>query len=419
MRVLVVGGGGREHALAWSLSRCREITELYAAPGNPGIAALGTCVPIPADAVVELAEFAASLRMDLTVVGPELPLTLGIAEEFARRNLLVFGPGRSAAELEGSKVFAKQFCQRYGLPTAEALVVSSRDEAAAAVRSLGRPVVFKADGLAAGKGVLVCRTASDVDAAMETFFVQRAFGAAGERVLVERCLEGDEVSFMVVTDGSTILPLASARDYKRLLAGDQGPNTGGMGVVSPSPLTQETAGVILREIVRPAVNAMAEEGRPYRGVLYAGVMLTPAGPQVLEFNCRFGDPETQAVLPRLEVELLPVLLATARGELAGQRLAWRREFTVGVVLASAGYPGAADLGRPIAGVGDALSQPGVVVFQAGTALQDGQLVTSGGRVLAVVGRGNSAAEASATAYGGVARITFEGMQYRADIGEGL
>lgn len=419
MRVLVVGGGGREHALAWSLSRCREISELYAAPGNPGIAALGTCVPIPADAVVELAEFAASLRMDLTVVGPELPLTLGIAEEFARRNLLVFGPGRAAAELEGSKVFAKQFCQRHGLPTAEAWVVSSRDEAAAAVRALGRPVVFKADGLAAGKGVLVCRTAADVDEAMETFFVQRAFGAAGERVLVERCLEGDEVSFMVVTDGSTVVPLASARDFKRLLDGDQGPNTGGMGVVSPSPLPQETAGVILREIVRPAVNGMAAEGRPYRGVLYAGVMLTPMGPQVLEFNCRFGDPETQAVVPRLEDELLPVLLATARGDLAGQRLAWRREVTVGVVLASAGYPGASDCGKPITGVGDALSKPGVMVFQAGTALEDGRLVTSGGRVLAVVGRGSSAAEAAATAYGGVARISFEGMQYRNDIGEGL
>lgn len=419
MRVLVVGGGGREHAIAWSLSRCREVEEVYAAPGNPGIGALGTCVPIPADSVVELAEFAESLRMDLTVVGPELALTLGIADEFARRRLLIFGPERAAAELEGSKVFTKQFCQRHGIPTAAAQVVTSRDEATAAVRALGLPVVFKADGLAAGKGVLVCRTPDDVDEAMERFFVERAFGAAGERVLVEECLDGDEVSFMVATDGATTLPLASARDYKRLRDDDQGPNTGGMGAVSPSPLPQDMAGRILREIIRPAVQGLADEGRCYRGVLYAGVMLTPQGPQLLEFNCRLGDPETQVVLPRLDGDLLPLLLGTSRGELAGHRLAWRREVTVGVVLSSGGYPSGAQAGLPIQGVGDALGLPGVMVFHAGTALQEGRLVTAGGRVLTVVGRGGTVAEAAATAYGGVEQVEFSGMFFRRDIGKGL
>lgn len=419
MRVLVVGGGGREHAIAWSLSRCRDMTELYAAPGNPGIGALGTCVPIPADAVKELAEFAESLRMDLTVVGPELALTLGIADEFSRRKLLLFGPGRLGAELEGSKVFTKQFCQRHDIPTAAARVVTSRDEAVTAVRSLGGPVVFKADGLAAGKGVLVCRTAEDVDQAIERFFVERAFGSAGERVLVEECLEGEEVSFMVVTDGSTILPLASARDYKRLGEGDRGPNTGGMGAVSPSPLPQETASQILREIIRPAIQGLSEEGRDYRGVLYAGVMLTPDGPRLLEFNCRLGDPETQVVLPRLDGDLLALLVAAARGELSGERLAWRREVVAGVVLASAGYPFGAETGVPVHGVGDALGLPGVMVFQAGTAMHEGRLVTAGGRVLTVVGRGGTVTEAAKVAYGGVERIAFAGMYCRRDIGEGL
>jgi phosphoribosylamine---glycine ligase len=419
MRVLVVGSGGREHALAWSLSRCREVTEVYAAPGNPGIGALGTCVPIPADAVVELAEFAESLRVDLTVVGPELALTLGIADEFARRKLVLFGPWRAAAELEGSKVFTKLFCQRHGIPTAAARVVTDRDGAVAAARDLGRPVVFKADGLAAGKGVLVCHSQDEVDEAIERFFVERAFGAAGERVLVEECLTGDEVSFMVVTDGTTILPLASARDYKRLEDGDNGPNTGGMGAVSPSPLPQEMAGQILREIIRPAIQGLAEEGRCYRGVLYAGVMVTALGPRLLEFNCRLGDPETQVVLPRLDGELFPLLLAAARGELAGHRLGWRREVAVGVVLASPGYPSGAEGGLPIQGVGNALGLPGVMVFHAGTALQDGRLVTAGGRVLTVVGRGGTVAEAASTAYGGVDRIDIPGMFYRRDIGEGL
>ncbi|HPC84414.1 MAG TPA: phosphoribosylamine--glycine ligase [Thermoanaerobaculaceae bacterium] len=419
MRVLIVGSGAREHALAWKLARAEGVEELYAAPGNPGIAALAHCVPIGADATVELAEFAASLRMDFTVVGPELPLCLGIADEFARRGLPLLGPSRAAAEIEGSKVLAKELCLRYGIPTARAVVARNRDEMAAAARKFGLPVVLKADGLAAGKGVLVCRTPQQLDEALVRFGEEHAFGAAGERVLVEECLEGQEVSFMVLTDGSTVLPLASARDYKRLEDGDRGPNTGGMGAVSPAPLPQGLAAAILKDIVYPAVNGLAQEGRPFRGVLYAGVMATAEGPKLLEFNCRLGDPETQVVIPRLDGDLLPLLQAAARGELGTLRAGWRHEALACVVLAAAGYPDAPRRGNLVSGLGDALNLDGTLVFQAGTGLEEGRLVTSGGRVLSVIGRGPSIAEAVATAYQAVSLIHFEGMQYRTDIGKDL
>lgn len=419
MRVLIVGSGAREHALAWKLARAEGVEELYAAPGNPGMAALAHCVPIGADAIVELAEFAASLRMDFTVVGPELPLCLGIADEFARRGLPLLGPSRGAAEVEGSKVFAKELCMRHGIPTARAVVARNRDEMARAARSFGLPVVFKADGLAAGKGVLVCRTADQLEEALVRFCEERAFGSAAERVLVEECLEGQEVSFMVLSDGSTVLPLASARDYKRLGDGDRGPNTGGMGSVSPALLPQGLGAAILRDIVYPAVNGLAQEGRVFRGVLYAGVMATAEGPRLLEFNCRLGDPETQVVIPRLDGDLLPLLQAAARGELGSVRAAWRHEALACVVLAASGYPDAPRRGDAVTGLGEALNLEGTLVFQAGTALEEGRLVTSGGRVLSVVGRGPSIAEAVATAYRAVSCIRFEGMQYRSDIGKDL
>ncbi len=419
MRVLVVGSGAREHALAWKLSRSEGVEELYVAPGNPGVSAVATCVPIGADATVELAEFAASLHVDLTVVGPELPLVLGIADEFARRELALVGPTRAGAELEGSKVFTKEFCLRHDIPTARAAVVRDRDQAAAAVKKLGVPVVFKADGLAAGKGVQVCRTRDEADAAIVRYFEERTFGAAGERVLVEECLEGEELSFMVLADGSAVLPLASARDYKRLGEGDRGPNTGGMGAVSPVPTEAGLAAAILRTIVHPTVAGLAAEGRPYRGVLYAGVMVTRDGPKLLEFNCRLGDPEAQAVLPRLDGDLLPLLRATVSGELGAQRAAWKREAAVCVVLAAGGYPGTPQRGEPIAGLGDALAQPGALVFHAGTAMSDGALVTAGGRVLSVVGRGATLAEAADVAHGAAAKVSFGGIQYRRDIGRGI
>ncbi len=419
MRVLVVGSGGREHALAWKLSRADGVEELYAAPGNPGIAGIATCVPIASDATIELAEFAASLHIDLTVVGPELPLVLGIADEFARRDLPLLGPSRAAAEVEGSKVFTKEFCGRHGIPTARARVAHTRDEAAAAVKELKVPVVFKADGLAAGKGVQVCRTRDDVEDALARYFEERAFGAAGERVLVEQCLDGSELSFMVLTDGASIVPLAAARDYKRLGDADQGPNTGGMGSVSPVRMESGLAAAILRDIVHPTVAGLASEGRRYRGVLYAGVMVTHDGPQLLEFNCRFGDPETQVVLPRLEDDLLPLLRAGATGALGGLRASWKREAAVCVVAAAEGYPVAPRRGDPISGLGEALAQPGVLLFHAGTAMDDGQLVTAGGRVVSVVGRGVTLDEAATTAYSALGRVHFEGMQYRRDIGKGL
>jgi phosphoribosylamine--glycine ligase len=419
LRVLVVGGGAREHALAWKLSRADGVEELYAAPGNPGIAGIATCVPIAADATVELAEFAASLRIDLTVVGPELPLVLGIADEFARRGLALLGPSRAAAQVEGSKVFTKEFCTRHGIPTARARVVHTRDEAAAAVKELKVPVVFKADGLAAGKGVQVCRTGDDVEEALVRYFEQRTFGSAGERAVVEKCLEGSELTFMVLSDGTSVVPLAAVRDYKRLGDGDAGPNTGGMGSVSPVPMEPGLAAAILREIVHPTVAGLAAEGRAYRGVLYAGVMVTSEGPHLLEFNCRFGDPETQAVLPRLEDDLLPLLRGAATGALGGLRANWRREAAVCVVAASEGYPASPRRGEPISGLGDALAHPGVLVFHAGTAMHDGQLVTAGGRVLSVVGRGLTLDEAAATAYSALGDVHFAGMYYRRDIGKGL
>ena len=419
MRVLVVGGGAREHALAWKLSHGTGVDELYAAPGNPGMAAIAHCVPIPADATVELAEFAASLRMDLTVVGPELPLVRGIADEFGQRGLALVGPSRAAAEIEGSKVFSKEFCVRHGVPTARARIVRDATGAAAAVRELGVPVVFKADGLAAGKGVEVCRSHDDVEAAVVRFFEERTFGTAGDRVLIEECLEGDEVTFMVLTDGAAAVPLASARDFKRLGDGDLGPNTGGMGAISPTPLPPEVSASIVRDIVHPTLEGLAAEGRAYRGVLYAGVMLTAAGPKLLEFNCRLGDPEAQAVLPRLDGDLALVLRAAATGDLAGVRLSWKHEATACVVLAAGGYPGSPRRGDPISGVAEALALPGALVFHAGTALLEGRLVTAGGRVLSVVGRGSTLPEAVASAYEAVDRIGFEGMHCRRDIGKGV
>jgi phosphoribosylamine--glycine ligase len=419
LRVLVVGGGAREHALAWKLSRAEGLEELFVAPGNAGIAGIATCVPIAAEATVELAEFAASLHIDLTVVGPELPLVLGIADEFARRGLAIFGPSRAAAEIEGSKVFMKEFCQRHAIPTARARVAHTRDEAAAALRELKVPVVFKADGLAAGKGVQVCRSKDDAEAALVRYFDEHSFGAAGERVLVEKCLEGSEVSFMAITDGASVVSLAAARDYKRLADGDEGPNTGGMGSFSPVPMESGLAAEILRTIVHPTVAGLASEGRAYRGVLYAGVMVTSDGPQLLEFNCRFGDPETQVVLPRLEDDLLPLLRGAASGALGGLRASWKWEAAVCVVAAAEGYPATPRRGDPISGLGEALGQPGVLIFHAATAMDDGRLVTAGGRVLSVVGRGVTLDDAAATAYAALGHVHFEGMHYRRDIGKGI
>ncbi len=417
MRVLVLGSGGREHAIVHALRRSPGVTELYAAPGNPGIAQAADLLSVAADDLPGVAEAATDLRIDLTVVGPELPLALGIGDEFARRGLRLFGPNRLAAELEASKVFAKQFCQRHGIPTAEAVVVRDRDEAFKAARDRGFPVVLKADGLAAGKGVLIIRTDDELDAAIDAFFVSRRFGESGDRVLVEECLEGVEVSYMVISDGTDVVPIATSHDYKRARDGDQGPNTGGMGAHSPAlVIPPGTSRHILDEIVRPTIAGMAAEGREYRGVLYLGLMLTDRGPMVLEFNCRLGDPETQAILLRLDDNFAQVARDAADGRLKIKTLNWRREVGVCVVVAADGYPGSPRKGDLISGVEDVMAMPGATVYHAGTKVDAGSLVTSGGRVLGVCARAPTLVEAVARAYRGVDLISFDGMHYRTDIG---
>ncbi len=422
MRILVVGGGGREHALVWKLSQSPEVTEIFCAPGNPGVAEKATCIPIGAEDVVELADFAESMSVDLTVVGPELPLTLGLVDELAARGLLAFGPNRLAAELEGSKVFSKGFMQKYGIPTPQAEVCVTRAEAEAAVKKIGLPCVFKADGLAAGKGVVIVSTRDEADKALRLFFEDRVFGKAGDRLLVERFLTGEEVTFMCICDGTLAIPLATTKDYKKVFDGDRGPNTGGMGAHSPSVvLDAGTSADVLTYIVHPTLKGMAAEGRPFRGILYVGLMLESGQtPYVLEYNVRFGDPEAQAVLLRLESDLVPFLVASARGKLeAAGMIAWRREATSCVIVASEGYPGPYERGRSIEGIKDAMSDPDVVVFHSGTALdREGKLVTSGGRVLSVCARGRSLSTALKKACEAAGRIRFEGRHFRNDIGKG-
>ncbi len=416
MRALVIGSGAREHAIVHSIRRSGGVREIYAAPGNPGIGLAADLLPIAADDLPALAEAASDLRVDLTVVGPEVPLAHGIWDEFSKRGLRLFGPSRSAAVLEASKVFAKEFCQRHQIPTAKAEIVRTSDEAVAAVRRMGLPIVLKADGLAAGKGVTVVTAEGELEAALDAYFVERRFGDAGDCVLVEEFLEGEELSYMVIADGTRFVPLATSHDYKRASDGARGPNTGGMGSHSPAVLQSGTGKEILERIVRPAISGMAAEGRPYRGVLYIGLMLTTLGPQVLEFNCRFGDPETQSILLRLDDDFAEILRQAADGSLEQRALNWRREAVACVVLAAEGYPGAVKRGMEITGIAGALAEPRVNVYHAGTRLDGDSLVVAGGRVLSVCGRGPTLEDAVQTAYRGVQHIRFQGMHYRTDIG---
>jgi len=420
MKVLVVGAGGREHALCWKLAQSPELNELYCAPGNPGIAAAADLVPIAVDEIRELAGFASAMAIDLVVVGPELPLSLGLVDELLARGVRVFGPRRAAAEIEGSKVFAKEFLARHGVPTAEFVVAHSRAEAERAARRFGLPVVLKADGLAAGKGVVIATNAAQLEQGLAVLFDERRFGNAGDRVVVERFLEGEEVSFMALADGERLLPLATARDYKRLGDDDQGPNTGGMGAHSPSGLlSAEKGAAILEKILKPTLAGLAEENRRFVGVLYAGLMLTAEGPQVLEFNARFGDPECQAVMLRLEDDLLPILAAAAGGGFAVSRLHFRKEAAAVVVLASEGYPERPVKGEEIEGLAAAAAHPAVEVFHAGTAAAAGRVVSAGGRVLNVAATGQDLAEALRRAYAAAAEIRWPAKRFRRDIGRRL
>lgn len=418
MRVLVVGGGGREHALVWKLAQNLTVDRLFAAPGNAGIAREATCVPIPADEVKALASFVERERVDLTVVGPETPLVAGLADELASRGQPVFGPSRAAARIEGSKAWAKELCERYGIPAARSRTFTELDPAVEYLDAFDPPYVVKADGLAAGKGVTVAEDRKAAVAALEASLVERAFGDAGSRVLVEEFLSGREVSAFALTDGRDVLPLVMAQDFKRVGDGDSGPNTGGMGACCPVPFVDEaTASRIWDEVLVRAVRAMDSEGVRYQGVLYAGLMLTAEGPKLLEFNCRFGDPETQVVVPRLRSDLGELLLACVEGNLSNYKTHWSQETCVTVVLASGGYPGAYDTGVEIAGLEAAAEVEGVIIFHAGTDERQSRVVTSGGRVLSVSGLGATPAAARARAYEACSRISFEGMHYRKDIAE--
>jgi phosphoribosylamine---glycine ligase len=414
VRVMVVGSGGREHALVEALAASTLEPEMYAAPGNPGISRIAQTVDIPADDLVSLRDYAKENEIDLTVVGPESPLIGGISEAFWEVDLKVFGPSRAAARIEGSKVFAKELMRHAGVPTAR-FEAFDREAAALAYLRAHRdyPVVVKADGAAAGKGVIVSRSREEAEVSVREAFGGR-FGAAGERVLVEECLEGQEASIFVVTDGHDILPFLPAQDYKRAFDADEGPNTGGMGSYSPLMWMQPaTYAAILEEIIRPTIHQLALIGAPYTGLLYAGVMVTETGPKALEFNCRFGDPETQVILPRLGSDLLELMLAANNEDLAGREVVWSADKAVCVVLASEGYPESSSSGDEITGLENIPA--GVYVYHAATEERDGRFYTAGGRVLNVVGTGPSVIEARARAYAAVEQIHFDGKQYRTDI----
>lgn len=417
MKVLVIGSGGREHALVWKLSRSPRVEKVYCAPGNAGTAEMGENVPIGSGKIEELCDFARKEQVDLTVVGPELPLVAGIVDLFESRGLKIVGPEKRAAALEGSKIFAKEFMKRHGIPTADFRVFEEAGAARRFIEGRGGPLVVKADGLAGGKGVFVCATAEQGLAAVETIMEKKIFGAAGERILVEDFLAGEEASFLAFCDGEKVLPFPSSQDHKRLFDGDRGPNTGGMGAYSPAPVvTPELSRTVMETVMVPTVRAMATEGSPYRGVLYAGLMITAGRVWVLEFNVRLGDPEAQPLLCRMESDLVPVLEACRQGSLERVRPHWRSEAAVCVVMASRGYPGPVEKGKTITGTEEAGALAGVTVFHAATARHRGALITDGGRVLGVTGLGPDLASAVALTYKAVGRISWDGVAYRRDIG---
>lgn len=419
MRVLVLGGGGREHALVACLAGDPAVSTLVCAPGNPGIARLARTVPVDLASVDAVAALADRERIDLAVVGPELPLSLGVADRFAAEGRRLFGPTAAAARLESSKAFAKAFMARHRIPTARFQTCDSLDEALSVIREgrLGFPLVLKADGLAAGKGVVIADDRAAAEAAAVAAMATRAFGPAGDRLVLEECLVGPEVSFFAVCDGARAVPIGTAQDHKRIFDDDRGPNTGGMGAFAPSPLVDGSLEAeIMRDVVAPVIAGMAMEGHPFRGFLYAGLMLTATGPKVIEFNVRLGDPEAQVILPLIDEPLLPILVAGATGALSQSSVRLRPGCLTGVVMASRGYPDAVESGQAITGMERAEASPGVAVRHAATAMRESQLVAAGGRVLTVVGSGATFAESTARAYAGVRLISFDGMQYRTDIG---
>lgn len=415
MRVLVIGRGGREHAIVWALSKSPKVGKLYCAPGNAGIAGLAECVDIQEYEFERLSRFALETSIDLVVVGPDDPLSEGIVDHFEAKNIPVFGPRQNAAIIEGSKVFTKQLLRKYNIPTAAYESFDNYDEALAYLRKQGAPIVIKADGLAAGKGVVVARTLEEAERALKEIMVDKVFGKSGDRVVIEEFLTGQEMSILSFVDGEVVRPMLPSQDHKQVFDGDKGPNTGGMGTYCPVPhIPQSLVDEAVETIIKPTAKAMVAEGRPFRGVLFAGLMMTPNGPKTIEFNARFGDPETQVVLSLLETDLLDIFLATVGGTLRDIDIRWSGDSAVCVILASGGYPGSYPKGLPIEGLDDVKDS---VVFHAGTALAEGRIVTNGGRVLGVTARGSNIAEARAKAYADADRIRFEGKHYRTDIAQ--
>jgi phosphoribosylamine--glycine ligase len=416
MKVLVIGCGGREHALVWKLRQSPRVSKIYCAPGNGGIADEAECLPADVKNLDSLLALAHQVRPDLTVIGPELPLQLGVVDELTRRGFRVFGPTKAAARLESSKSFAKQFLQRHRIPTAHYAICNSVDDIHKALPHFHTPLVVKADGLAAGKGVVICKSKEETTTVASEMLSGKMLGEAGSRVVVEECLQGEELSFLVVSDGERVAPLVAAQDHKRVGDGDTGPNTGGMGAYSTKNIVDDQMrNWLVQHIARPVVAGMKAEGAEYKGVLYCGLMMTARGPMVLEFNCRFGDPETQPIVMRMESDLAEALEASIEGRVSDGDFRWSNDASVCVVMASGGYPGTYDVGKKIAGLEEADKIDGVKVFHAGTTKHDGGYFTAGGRVLGVTARAVELKTAVERAYEGVSRIKFEGAQYRKDI----
>lgn len=417
MKVLVVGGGGREHALCWKIKQSILVKEIYCAPGNGGTALIAQNVPIKAEDVAGIVDFAKSTKIDLVVIGPEAPLNLGLVDMLNKEGIMAFGPTKHSAQLEGSKVFAKNLMKKYNIPTANFEVFDNPELAKKYLIDRGAPVVVKADGLAAGKGVYVCKTVDEALKAVDDIMIKNIFGSAGAKVVIEECLEGEEASFLVFTDGKTVLPMDSSQDHKRVFDNDEGPNTGGMGAYSPAPVvTQEVFDKVMEKIIYPTILGMEKEGYPFKGVLYAGLMIKDGEPYVLEFNTRFGDPEAQPLLMRIKNDIVPVLMGCIDGNLHNEYLLWEQKHAVCVVVASGGYPGEYKKGYEISGL-DQIDDENVYVFHAGTKFVDGKIYTDGGRVLGVTALGDTIKSAIDNAYRAVEKIKFEGMHYRKDIGK--
>ncbi len=417
LKVLVIGSGGREHVICWKLAQSKKISKLYCAPGNAGTAKIAENVPIGAEEINALADFATEKKIDFTAVGPETALVNGVVDEFEKRGLTIFGPSKQAAIIEGSKIFTRDLLKKYGIPSAEFAVFSDAEKALDFLHDKGAPIVAKADGLAAGKGAIVCQTIEEAENAINKILVEKAFGEAGNKMLLEEFLQGEEASFFAFSDGTTIKTMPSSQDHKRVFDNNIGLNTGGMGAYSPAPiLTKELEKKAIETIMQPTIDAMKKEGREFKGILYAGLMITKQGPKVVEFNCRFGDPETQVILPRLKSDLLPILQSCIDGTLEKQEIKWKKKACTCVVMASGGYPEHYEKGKEIFGLEKAAKSKDTVIFHAGTKMENKKVLTNGGRVLGVTALGKTIKESIDKAYAAVAKISFEKMHYRKDIG---